>query len=75
MLEGVESWLAKTILPKSASSLSHAVRAARWQFNQTIREGLGELERFYVDELMETHDANEGIASFMEKRKPDWQNQ
>ncbi len=28
------------------------------------------LERLYVNELMKTHDANEGIAAFLERRKP-----
>ena len=32
-----------------------------------------EMERLYLDELMSTDDANEGLASFMEKRRPVWQ--
>ncbi len=74
MLEHHAGWVEKNILPKSASSLKFAVRAARWQFNQQLRSGLAELEQFYCDELMKTKDANEGINSFMEKRKPDWTN-
>jgi enoyl-CoA hydratase/carnithine racemase len=26
----------------------------------------------YLHELMKTHDAKEGIKSFVEKRKPEW---
>jgi 1,4-dihydroxy-2-naphthoyl-CoA synthase len=26
----------------------------------------------YLHELMKTHDANEGINAFIEKRKPQW---
>jgi 1,4-dihydroxy-2-naphthoyl-CoA synthase len=26
----------------------------------------------YLHELMKTHDANEGIKAFIEKRKPEW---
>lgn len=29
-------------------------------------------EEIYINELMKTHDANEGLAAFMEKRKPEW---
>ncbi len=32
-----------------------------------------EMERLYLDDLMSTYDANEGLASFMEKRRPVWQ--
>ncbi len=28
----------------------------------------------YVNDLMETHDANEGINAFLEKRTPNWKN-
>ena len=33
---------------------------------------LPKLERLYVDELMESKDANEGIESFLMKRKAVW---
>jgi len=72
MLAGVEDWVQEHILPKSASSLRFAVRAARRQFNSALRDQLQDLERFYVEELMATHDANEGIGSFLERRKPEW---
>jgi cyclohexa-1,5-dienecarbonyl-CoA hydratase len=33
---------------------------------------LEEAERIYLSELMKTHDAQEGIQAFLEKRKPVW---
>jgi cyclohexa-1,5-dienecarbonyl-CoA hydratase len=33
---------------------------------------LEEVERIYLSELMQTHDAQEGIRAFLEKRKPVW---
>ena len=33
---------------------------------------LEDAERIYLSELMETHDAQEGIRAFLEKRKPVW---
>ncbi len=74
MLTGVDAWLEKNILPKSASSLRHAVKAARMEFNSVIKNELQKQEQLYINELMATHDANEGIQSFLEKRKPEWQN-
>lgn len=36
---------------------------------------LQSVEDFYLSELMKTHDANEGIRAFLEKRQPAWQSQ
>jgi cyclohexa-1,5-dienecarbonyl-CoA hydratase len=33
-----------------------------------------EAERVFLDELMKTEDVQEGIASFFEKRRPEWKN-
>jgi cyclohexa-1,5-dienecarbonyl-CoA hydratase len=33
---------------------------------------LEEAERVYLSELMQTHDAQEGIHAFLEKRQPVW---
>lgn len=62
------------LLPHSAAALRHAVRAARWQFDRDFAAGIAALERSYVDELMATADANEGIAAFLQKRAPQWRN-
>ena len=35
-------------------------------------KGLARAEKIYLDELMKTEDANEGIRAFMEKRQPRW---
>jgi cyclohexa-1,5-dienecarbonyl-CoA hydratase len=71
---GVEEFVAKHFLPKSASSLRFAVRAARHRFHRRVQEDLEQVEKLYLEELMETGDAVEGIASFLEKRKPVWKN-
>ena len=71
---GIDAFVNEHILPKSASSLRYAVRASRTIFNRVIIEELKKLENMYVNELMETDDANEGILSFLEKRKQVWKN-
>jgi cyclohexa-1,5-dienecarbonyl-CoA hydratase len=71
---GVNEFIKKYFLPKSASSLKFVVKAARANLNDIICEKLKAFESIYVNELMETKDANEGINSFLEKRKPVWQN-
>ncbi len=71
----VHIFIEQHILPKSAIALRMAVKAARHEFNTAFLKGIAELESYYIKELMETHDANEGINAFMQKRKPDWKNQ
>lgn len=37
-------------------------------------KGLGRAEKIYLEELMQTEDAREGVQSFLEKRPPKWKN-
>ena len=61
-------------MPKSAAALRLAQRASRWAFDRTFREGWAALERLYLDDLMDTADAKEGIAAFLERRPAHWVN-
>ncbi|MDP2363010.1 MAG: enoyl-CoA hydratase-related protein [Ignavibacteria bacterium] len=74
METALNQWIAKNICRKSSSSLKYAVKASRTMFNNVLLTMLPELEKIYVNQLMETADANEGINSFIEKRKPIWKN-
>jgi cyclohexa-1,5-dienecarbonyl-CoA hydratase len=40
----------------------------------TLDSALERLENFYLNDLMKTEDAQEGVRAFMDKRKPVWQN-
>jgi cyclohexa-1,5-dienecarbonyl-CoA hydratase len=35
-------------------------------------KGLARAEKIYIDELMKTADAQEGITAFLQKREPEW---
>jgi len=74
MDEATDEWIRKYILGKSASALRFATRAARASFDYFMLKQLPDFSRMYVNEMMETHDANEGINAFLEKRKPVWKN-
>jgi cyclohexa-1,5-dienecarbonyl-CoA hydratase len=62
------------LVPRSASSLRFAVRAARLELSQRLLAGLEHLEALYLRELMRTEDAIEGLNAFLEKRPPRWKN-
>jgi len=58
---------------KSAASLAWALAAARGGMIPAVRHRLAEVERLYLDRLMSTRDANEGLLAFLAKRKPNWE--
>jgi cyclohexa-1,5-dienecarbonyl-CoA hydratase len=60
------------IKSKSTSSLRHAVRAARSDFAARLRAKIAAVESLYLEELMNTRDAVEGIESFIAKRAAQW---
>lgn len=73
--EGAALEYAKSLLNHSGSSLRFAVRALRYGMAKRIQEDLPALERLYLEELMFSADAVEGIRAFMEKRAPNWRNE
>jgi cyclohexa-1,5-dienecarbonyl-CoA hydratase len=56
----------------SASSLRLAVRAARGDFAERIKARIEQVESLYLDTLMKTADAVEGLQAFVDKRPPKW---
>lgn len=72
--ETTNKYIEKRFLPKSASSLRLACRAARADIARHFRENIPATEKLYLDDLMSTADAVEGIQSFLEKRPPEWKN-
>ena len=67
-----DRWFATHLAPRSASALRHAAAAARMGLAAHVREVLPRLERLYLDDLMRTQDAAEGVAAFLAKRSPSW---
>ena len=66
------AWHERHIQPLSGAAVRHAIGAGGVGLHRAVEEGLAQLERQYLEDLMATHDAREGIAAFLEKRTPSW---
>jgi cyclohexa-1,5-dienecarbonyl-CoA hydratase len=66
-------YLDRQLAGKSAAAIAWAVRAARATYAARMKARLAEVERLYLDGLMKTRDAVEGLTAFLEKRAPKWE--
>jgi cyclohexa-1,5-dienecarbonyl-CoA hydratase len=56
----------------SPAALAHAKKAFYAWDSIHLDKGLARAEKIYIEELMQTEDAKEGIQAWMEKRKAEW---
>ena len=65
--------LARRWARHSAAALRLTKRALRTAADRPVAEALDAAARIYVDDLMATHDAIEGLEAFVAKRQPVWE--
>jgi cyclohexa-1,5-dienecarbonyl-CoA hydratase len=65
------AWIEK-LLNLSGAALRQAKRAIRESHGRPVAEGHARVHDIYMNDLMATEDAHEGLRSFVEKRKADW---
>ncbi len=72
--EELMEWYRKNLHPLSAFSIRQANRVARIGSGivAALQQTLDKIERQYVGEVLGSYDGNEGIAAFIERRKPVW---
>ncbi|RPJ10833.1 MAG: enoyl-CoA hydratase/isomerase family protein [Deltaproteobacteria bacterium] len=70
----VEAFIGK-MTKLSGIVLKLTKEAALAGLNDDTEKGLQEIEKIYLDRLMKTHDATEGLTAFLDKRKPTWKNE
>lgn len=65
-------WHRTHLMSKSATALAFASAASRRRLHAALRRPLDKLEALYLNKLMATHDATEGIEAFLARRNPEW---
>lgn len=63
------------LLKLSPAALAVTKKAIYAWNSMHFDKGLARAEKVYLEELMKTEDAQEGIRAFMEKREPEWKGQ
>jgi cyclohexa-1,5-dienecarbonyl-CoA hydratase len=58
----------------SLVGLKYSKKGINLGLETNFLEGLERIEKIYLEELMTSEDAHEGLKAFMEKRKPLWKN-
>jgi enoyl-CoA hydratase/carnithine racemase len=74
-LESATSDFVKPYLGLSAEVLRITKKAIRVGLMDELEPSLQAIEDVYLNELMKTADAQEGLNAFLEKRKPVWKNE
>jgi cyclohexa-1,5-dienecarbonyl-CoA hydratase len=70
--DAIDDWYTSTIDRYSAAVLQRAAMATRLVVLRSVDALLPQSERLYLNDLLSTVDAAEGIAAFLEKRPPRW---
>ena len=73
--EEAEKFVNEKLANNSAVVLQLTKRAFMEGATQNYGEAIKKIEDIYLNELMKTNDANEGLAAFLEKRPPIWKNE
>ena len=74
-LESATTEFVKPYLKLSAEVLRKTKKAINAGLMDDFEPSLKIIEDIYMDELMKTSDAQEGLKAFLEKRKPEWKNE
>jgi len=73
--EEAERFITEKLATKSAVVLQLTKRAFLEGASRNYDSAIGKIEEIYLNELMKTADAKEGLTAFLEKRPPVWKDE
>lgn len=73
--EEADKWVNENLASKSAVVLRLTKKAFTEGFRRNYPDSIKVIEDIYLNELMNTKDAKEGLAAFLEKRQPVWKDE
>jgi cyclohexa-1,5-dienecarbonyl-CoA hydratase len=72
VIDAAGRWFDRHLAPKSRVALSAAAQASRLTLRAVAEPALAAAERLYLDRVLGSRDAAEGVHAFLEKRPPRW---
>jgi len=72
VLQAAAEWFDAHIAPRSTVALSAAAQASRLTVRAAAEPAIDAAERLYLERVLPSRDALEGVNAFLEKRPPRW---
>jgi cyclohexa-1,5-dienecarbonyl-CoA hydratase len=75
LVEAARDWFDATLHPRSTVALAAAAQASRIPLRSMAEPAIAAAEKLYLERVLQTRDAAEGVRAFLEKRAPRWKDQ
>ena len=72
LIDSAGEWFDTHLASRSAAALAAAAQASRLALRAAGEPAMAAAERLYIERVLPTHDAAEGVRAFVEKREPRW---
>jgi cyclohexa-1,5-dienecarbonyl-CoA hydratase len=75
LMDAATEWFDARLQPRSAVALAAAAQACRIPLRSVAEPAIAAAEKLYLERVLRTSDAAEGVRAFLEKRAPRWKDQ
>jgi cyclohexa-1,5-dienecarbonyl-CoA hydratase len=75
VIHAARQWFEKHLAPRSRVALAAAAQASRLALRSVAEPAIAAAEQLYLERVLRTSDAAEGVRAFAEKRRPRWKDE